>query len=480
MPISKSNRAEAKTLDERMAAATSYSDWLSAAEALDELTGEATWREDCESPEIAGDLIKADITALTDLERQGDLQALAARLHESVYRHQGDIGNPHLYAVAVAGTKHLIDDYLDSVASAIRCLVEVDDANVSATDKLQMLQNAQLNLGGPALMLSGGASMGFFHLGVVKALLEQGLLPKVLCGASIGSLIAGGVCARSDAELTELFTDLDEIYRFGIRFLKPLDIWQKRAVLDQDQLLRCAEENVGDLTFSEAAAKSGRYLCISVSPSRARQKPRVLSAISSPEVLVPNAVAASSAIPGLFPPVALQARNAAGEQLPYLPEERWVDGTFQSDLPTKRLGRLFNVNHFIVSQVNPHAIPFMVSRGSKGPMALAADFALSSARVQTAQALKVIQKRVRNDSLYHLLEHGRLMAEQDYRGDTCIHPPMSAWMYRRMISNPSVADLKQYIQMGERATWPQIALIRNQTRIQRKVAQAVKQLKANL
>ncbi len=30
-----------------------------------------------------------------------------------------------------------------------------------------------------------------------------------------------------------------------------------------------------------------------------------------------------------------------------------------ADLPTARLSELFNVNHFVVSQTNPHAIPFM-------------------------------------------------------------------------------------------------------------------------
>ena len=38
--------------------------------------------------------------------------------------------------------------------------------------------------------------------------------------------------------------------------------------------------------------------------------------------------------------------------------ERWIDGSFGNDLPMMRIGRLHNVNHFIVSQVNPHVLPF--------------------------------------------------------------------------------------------------------------------------
>jgi predicted acylesterase/phospholipase RssA len=32
---------------------------------------------------------------------------------------------------------------------------------------------------------------------------------------------------------------------------------------------------------------------------------------------------------------------------------QWEDGSVQADLPMQRLSELFNINHFIVSQVNP-------------------------------------------------------------------------------------------------------------------------------
>ena len=37
----------------------------------------------------------------------------------------------------------------------------------------------------------------------------------------------------------------------------------------------------------------------------------------------------------------------------------FVDGSVSMDVPTKRLAELFNVNTFILSQVNPHGVPFM-------------------------------------------------------------------------------------------------------------------------
>jgi serine/threonine protein kinase len=86
---------------------------------------------------------------------------------------------------------------------------------------------------------------------------------------------------------------------------------------------------------------------------------------TAPDVLVANAALASSALPGLFPPVVLEARGPDGVR-PYVPSERWVDGSLYGDLPKLRLARLHNVNHFIVSQTNPHVVAFNGQRGKAG------------------------------------------------------------------------------------------------------------------
>jgi TAG lipase / steryl ester hydrolase / phospholipase A2 / LPA acyltransferase len=44
--------------------------------------------------------------------------------------------------------------------------------------------------------------------------------------------------------------------------------------------------------------------------------------------------------------------------------QRWIDGSVDNDLPMAKLSELFNVNHFIVSQVNPHIVPFLEKSGS--------------------------------------------------------------------------------------------------------------------
>lgn len=65
------------------------------------------------------------------------------------------------------------------------------------------LKRARAAYGRTALCLSGGAMMGNYHFGAVKALLETGLLPHIISGTSAGSVIGAMLCTRTDEELTK-------------------------------------------------------------------------------------------------------------------------------------------------------------------------------------------------------------------------------------------------------------------------------------
>ena len=41
----------------------------------------------------------------------------------------------------------------------------------------------------------------------------------------------------------------------------------------------------------------------------------------------------------------------------------FVDGSVACDVPINRMSELFNINTFIVSQVNPYVLPFISSDG---------------------------------------------------------------------------------------------------------------------
>ena len=60
-------------------------------------------------------------------------------------------------------------------------------------------------------MLSGGAALGIYHMGVVKSLWENGLLPHVISGSSAGSIVAAMLGTHSDEELREVMAHRESL-----------------------------------------------------------------------------------------------------------------------------------------------------------------------------------------------------------------------------------------------------------------------------
>lgn len=77
---------------------------------------------------------------------------------------------------------------------------------------------------------------------------------------------------------------------------------------------------------------------------------------TTPNVLLWSAATAACAQPGMYAPVALMAKDMDGSIVPLLPSNAamsWSPSkTVHYSLPMDRLSQLFNVNHFIVSQVS--------------------------------------------------------------------------------------------------------------------------------
>ena len=173
-----------------------------------------------------------------------------------------------------------------------------------------------------------------------------------ISGASAGAFVAAIVGTRNDAEYLGLFED-NHLARELTANRGDIKIGFGKNKIDMSIIEREMARMIPDMTFLEAYEKTGRSINITISPAEPRQESRLLNHIASPNVTIRSAVLASTALPGIFPPVQLHARNVNGEVQPYLPTRRWIDGTFSQDLPAKRLWRMYAVNHFIVSQVMP-------------------------------------------------------------------------------------------------------------------------------
>lgn len=116
-----------------------------------------------------------------------DVQQLVFLMRALMRRDIMGIDRPALHTVALDGTKLLIEEFTDIMGECLRSIC--DSKSLSPEQKLSFFRNADVSLGQTALGLSGGGSLGMYHMGVCLALLDANCLPRVITGASGGPFI---------------------------------------------------------------------------------------------------------------------------------------------------------------------------------------------------------------------------------------------------------------------------------------------------
>ncbi|MFC4258155.1 DUF3336 domain-containing protein [Marinobacter lacisalsi] len=470
-----------KQLNRDLADAKSFEQWYDCAWKLDELDGNLQWREESETEMLHEPLIREHIRLMHKYRHKGDPATLTRVLQESLYRHLGELSNPDLYAMARTGTKHVVAEFLDEVRRGMNYICDKPQPGLSVEQKLQLFRRAEKVFGRPALMLSGGAAFGIYHFGVTRALWRRNLLPDVIAGSSMGAIVAAAICSRNNRELNSLFDNPEQVHRNALRWHRLGEIWSKGHAMDQARLHDHIRTNIGTSSFREAFEHSGRALNISVSPTRTRQKPRLLNELTAPDVTIDSAVLASCAVPGIYPSVTLQGRDHGdgrkGKEVPYMPTEKWIDGSVHGDLPHLRMARLHNINKTIVSQANPHVLPFISQRFDQGLFAPFRHAASSLVHAHVSTLLDLTRNTWSSSMVRPLIEQAHSMATQSYLGDITIQFPFRPTLYRKVLANPSAEDLAMYIHIGEHATWPMMAMIEDQTLVSRTFRECIERLK---
>lgn len=457
-------------LERQMAKCETYDSWCELALQHDERSGAKRWREVDQTRQYDYGQIRLRLDRLRSLRSRQDYQGLLFNLNEGIHGNMGGMGRSTLYQRAKFGTKQLIEQYIEEIDDSLRFIADIDNSKIDVQDKMDFFYRANICFGRSALMLSGGGVLGFYHLGVVKTLLSQGLLPRVISGASAGSLVAGVLGTHTDSELEKFLDPVNvhfeaerEASVFSRMFLG------RSPQIDVGDLVKIIDRLMPDMTFQEAYEKTGRQISITVAPAETHQRSRLLNAITSPNVYIRSAVMASCAVPGVFPPVMLMAKNVHGEAQPYLPTRKWVDGSIADDLPSKRLTRLYSTNHYIVSMVNPIATPFL--RGGRPRSRVVA--ALGSLGVGMGREMLnfyrgVAQRQGDNWPRFNLLLNGvHALMDQDYSGDINIVPSFRWYNPGKILSHLSEKELVDLMRGGEFSAFPQVESIRLCTRISR-------------
>jgi len=138
------------------------------------------------------------------------------------------------------------------------------------------------------------------------------------------------------------------------------------------------------------------------------------------------------------------------------------------------------VNFTIVSQTNPHVVPFLNARGLDEKLSLASlPWHLMKSEIQFhgQGVFDYLRKRARPELLRQVSGQMYAIMAQRYSGDVTIAPDYRFKDYRRMLADPKPEFVREMILAGERATWPKISMIRSHARISKTLERCVRRLK---
>ena len=177
-----------------------------------------------------------------------------------------------------------------------------------------------------SLVLSGGGLKGLAHIGVLRALEEHGLVPSLVVGSSIGSLI--GAAWAAGVPLRQMEARARAVRRRDIFQVAHTDVAFRRlqapALYRREPLEFLVRSLVGDVTFRDLPR---RLLVNTVDLHSGMQVLWGLPGLL--DTMVADAVVASCALPGIFPPRVIGGRS-------------YVDGAVVENLPVRLAASLAN------------------------------------------------------------------------------------------------------------------------------------------
>ena len=219
------------------------------------------------------------------------------------------------------------------------------------------------------LVLSGGGMKGLAHVGVLQALEERGLEPSLIVGSSIGALIAAtwatGMPLREMVAWTRLVRrrDVFAVAHADMAFRR----MRAPAVYRREPLEQLVSALVGDRTFRDLQR---RILVNTVDLEAGAQVLWGLPGLD--DVPVADAVFASCALPGIFPPRIIRGRS-------------YVDGAVVENLPL-RLAASAGRGPVVAVNLNAMGPPHVV-REDEGPDGFASTYIRGLELVMQSQSL---------------------------------------------------------------------------------------------
>ncbi|CRK28997.1 hypothetical protein BN1708_004820 [Verticillium longisporum] len=508
-------RGRRQQLRRSLRATRNYRDWVAAARELDAYLGRQTWKEEndfayydsktvkrvweqmrkCRHRAEAFERGDSDDDDDNDNEsadgarrkKGGAVDELRGLLEACVKNNFVGVENPRLYSQTYYGTKNLVQNFTDEVERSIKFLLNTKQ--LTQEEKRVLFKGMHANYGRTALCLSGGAGFAYYHLGVVKSLLDANLLPDVITGTSGGALVAALVATRTNEELKTLLVPAlaGKITACRESFVTWFPRWWKTgARFDSvDWARQCSWWTRGSMTFREAYERTGRILNVSCVPADPHSPTILCNYLTSPDCVIWSAVLASAAVPGILNPVVLLMKQRDGTLAPYSFGHKWKDGSLRTDIPIKALNLHFNVNFTVVSQVNPHInLFFFSSRGSVGhPVTHRKGKGWRGGYVMSA-----VEHYLKLDMTKWLkfIRHAELLPRplgqdwsqlflQQFSGTITIWPKSVPSDFYHILSDPDPPRLARMLHEGQQRGFPILKFMGNRLKVERMIEQGRKE-----
>lgn len=171
-------------------------EWKAVARQIDHVRGLSDCKSDDASPFYNYKLIRRQLRAMRKARADKDAGALMQVVRECMHSNYAGICNERLYQDTFEGTKWLIDEFVAECRTSLEYIAKA--AAVPAEEKREYFSELKKTFGETVLCLSGGGAMGHYHLGVVRTLLDENVLPRIIHGTSAGAIIGAIVCTRTD------------------------------------------------------------------------------------------------------------------------------------------------------------------------------------------------------------------------------------------------------------------------------------------
>ncbi|GME86086.1 unnamed protein product [Ambrosiozyma monospora] len=420
------------------------------------------------------------VRQLRQLRNEKRFDELKIVLQSCVKSNFAGTENPLLYSHCYYGTKRLIEVYNHEVCSSLQSIIDTDV--ISSSEKRTFFKVVTRNFGKTALALSGGASFTYLHYGVMKALLETDLMPKIISGTSGGGLCSALAATRTNEELLRLLTPKlakninacgdDPWYVWMYRW------WRTGARFDPVDWARKAQWwTLGSTTFQECYERTGKTLNISTVPHDIHSPTILCNYLTSPNCCIWSTLLASAAVPGILPPVVLMEKSAGGSITPFSFGNRFKDGSMRTDIPIEALNTHFNVKFSIVSQVNPHVLlwffknkgdigtPLSRRKGSSFRGGFISSYFENLIKLEIIKWMKLIRE-------FQLLPNFMQsdwsnVFLQKFSGTITLFPKISLKDYRYILCDPTEERLAEMISSGQSVTYPKLLFIRHRLNIER-------------